>query len=46
MKSQTAKLYNVYDVPRNFLIGPDGNIIEKNLRGPELQHKIEEILGN
>ncbi|MDQ1164555.1 hypothetical protein QE431_000873 [Flavobacterium sp. SORGH_AS 622] len=30
-------------VPTNYLIGPDGKIIAKNLREAELQSKLKEI---
>lgn len=38
-------LYGIKSIPQNFLIGPDGKIIAKNLRGEELNSKLEEILG-
>jgi len=41
-----AKLYGIQSIPQNLLIGPDGKIIAKNLRGSELHSKLEEILGN
>lgn len=40
-----AKLYGVTSVPQSFLIDPDGRIIEKDLKGPELEQKLAEILG-
>ncbi|WP_293305987.1 TlpA disulfide reductase family protein [Pedobacter sp. UBA5917] len=45
-KSDIAKLYQVNAVPQNYLIGPDGKIIAKNLRGEALNVKLAEILGN
>ncbi|MFH6991620.1 redoxin domain-containing protein [Flavobacterium sp. FlaQc-48] len=42
-KNEVALLYGVQSVPTNVLIGPDGKIIAKNLRGEELQSKIKEI---
>jgi len=44
-KSDIAKLYQVNAVPQNYLIGPDGKIIAKNLRGEALNVKLTEILG-
>lgn len=38
-----AKIYGVTGVPMNFLIDPEGNIIERNLRGPALEQKLSEI---
>ncbi|MET0462915.1 MAG: TlpA disulfide reductase family protein [Chitinophagaceae bacterium] len=40
-----AQQYRVQSIPQNFLIGPDGKIIAKNLRGPALEAKLCEILG-
>jgi peroxiredoxin len=39
-----AKQYNITSIPQNFLIDPTGKIIARNLRGEELQKKLEEIL--
>lgn len=41
-----AKLYGIQSIPQNLLLDPKGKIIGKNLRGPELQARLEEILGN
>jgi len=40
-----AQQYKVQSIPQNFLIGPDGKIVAKNLRGPALEAKLCEILG-
>jgi peroxiredoxin len=40
-----AQQYHVQGIPQNFLIGPDGRIIAKNLRGPALEQKLCEVLG-
>jgi peroxiredoxin len=40
-----AKQYKIESIPQNFLIGPDGKIVAKNLRGPALQAKLCEVLG-
>jgi|GEM_PF-43831 len=42
--NDVAKLYDVRSVPQNYLIGPDGKIIAKNLRGEELLRKLAEII--
>ncbi|GAA4805014.1 TlpA disulfide reductase family protein [Olivibacter ginsenosidimutans] len=39
-----AKLYGVRGIPANFLIDPQGKIIAKNLRGEDLQNKLQELL--
>ncbi|WP_343703736.1 TlpA disulfide reductase family protein [Chitinophaga sp.] len=40
-----GKLYGIRSIPANVLIGPDGLIVAKNLRGKELFRKLEELLG-
>jgi peroxiredoxin len=40
-----AKLYAVRSIPHTVLVGPDGVIIAKNLRGAELEAKVAEVLG-
>lgn len=38
------KTYNVSAIPANFLIGPDGKIVGRNLRGDMLTKKLEDLL--
>lgn len=40
-----AKLYRISSIPQNMLVGPDGTIVAKNLRGDDLHQKLCEILG-
>jgi peroxiredoxin len=40
-----AQLYFVQGIPKNFLIDPAGKIIAQDLRGGELEAKLEEVLG-
>jgi peroxiredoxin len=40
-----AMQYKVQSIPQNFLIGPDGKIVAKNLRGQDLESKLCELLG-
>ena len=42
--NEVAKLYGVRAIPQNFLIGPDGKIVAKNIRGEELGKKLGELL--
>ncbi|MGO4770735.1 redoxin domain-containing protein [Flavobacterium sp. W22_SRS_FK3] len=42
-KNDVAVLYGVKLVPTNYLIGPDGKIVAKNLREEALQVKLKEI---
>ncbi|MFT6850593.1 MAG: peroxiredoxin [Sphingobacteriales bacterium] len=39
--SAAAKTYKVNAIPANVLVGPDGKIVAKNLRGEELQSYLE-----
>ena len=41
---EAAATYGVNAIPSNFLIGPDGKIAAKNLRGEALEEKLAEIL--
>lgn len=40
-----AQLYRVQSIPQNFLIDPNGKIVAKDLRGPDLERKLCEYLG-
>ncbi|QNL49364.1 AhpC/TSA family protein [Olivibacter sp. SDN3] len=44
--SAPAKLYGVRAIPSNFLIGPDGTIVARNLKGEELHDTLERLLNN
>lgn len=44
-ENAVAQQYRVQSIPQNFLIGPDGKIVAKNLRGPDLEAKLCEVLG-
>lgn len=41
-----ARQYNVSSVPFTMLIDPEGRIVAKNLRGPSLEAKLKELLGD
>ncbi len=41
--SKTAALYGVHGIPQNFLLDPDGKIIAKNLRGNDLEDKLQGV---
>jgi len=43
-RSAGAKLYAVTSIPSTFLIGRDGKIIAKDLRGKALADKLKEVL--
>jgi peroxiredoxin len=42
--NEVAARYKVSSIPQNFLIDPNGKIIAKNLRGEELQSKLQNLL--
>jgi len=40
-----ARAYGVRSIPATFILDEEGNVIAKNLRGPALERKISELLG-
>jgi len=44
--SEAAALYGVSSIPRNFLLDPNGKIIGRDLRGPDLLDKLNQIFPN
>lgn len=42
-ENEAARLYGISAIPQNFLIDKQGKIIAKNLRGPALEDKLQEI---
>jgi thiol-disulfide isomerase/thioredoxin len=43
--NEAALKYHVQSIPTNYLIDPSGKIVGRNLRGPDLQAKLCELLG-
>lgn len=43
-ESAVVPMYNIKGIPFNVLIDPQGKIIADNLRGPDLQQKLSEVL--
>lgn len=39
-----AQLYHIQSIPSNMLIDPKGKIIARDIRGEELQRKLQEVL--
>lgn len=44
-ENAVAQQYRISAIPRNFLLGPDGKILAKDLRGEDLEAKLTDILG-
>lgn len=44
-QNEAGKLYGVTSIPFNLLLDPQGKIIAKGLRGPDLDAKLAEIFG-
>jgi len=42
-EGKIKKMYKVTSIPKNFLIDPQGRIIDKNLRGPKLEKALEKL---
>lgn len=42
--SAAVRDYRVQSIPANFLVGPNGKIIARDLRGPALEAKLAEVL--
>jgi len=42
--SEAAVLYGITAIPRNFLLDPQGRIIARDLRGPALIEKLNEVM--
>lgn len=43
-KNEAAQLYDIQAIPQNLLIGPEGRIVAKNIRGEELSQKLAAVL--
>ncbi len=42
--NEVAQKYKVQGIPKNFLIDPNGKIIARDLRGPQLAQRLDELL--
>lgn len=45
-ENEVAKLYAVQGIPTNILVDPNGKIVSKNLFGPNLRLKLNELLNS
>jgi len=43
-QNAAAQQYQIYSIPQNFLLDPEGKVIAKNLRGPALEQTLSNIL--
>ena len=43
--NEVGRIYSISSIPSNLLIDKEGKILDKNLRGPALDLKLEEIFG-
>ena len=43
-QNSVAQQFQIFNIPQNFLLDPDGKVIGKNLRGPALDRKLARIL--
>ncbi|MFV0483312.1 MAG: redoxin domain-containing protein [Bacteroidales bacterium] len=43
-KNEASQLYGIRGIPANYLLDPEGKILAKDLRGEELEKKLNEIL--
>lgn len=43
-ENAVAKQYGIQAIPQNFLLDPSGKIIAKNIRGEELQQKLQALI--
>jgi peroxiredoxin len=43
-QNSVAQKFQIFNIPQNFLIDPDGKVVGKNLRGPALERKLARVL--
>jgi glutathionylspermidine synthase len=43
--NEAAAKYRIQAIPQNLLVDPAGKIVGRNLRGPDLQARLCELLG-
>ncbi|MBK7097966.1 MAG: TlpA family protein disulfide reductase [Sphingobacteriales bacterium] len=44
-ENEVAQKYRITAIPRSLLLNPEGKIVAKDLRGDDLDNKLEELLG-
>jgi thiol-disulfide isomerase/thioredoxin len=43
-QNSVAQKFQIFNIPQNFLLDPEGKVIGKNLRGPALERKLARVL--
>jgi peroxiredoxin len=43
-QNAVAQQFQIFNIPQNFLLDPEGKVVGKNLRGPALERKLERLL--
>jgi len=43
-QNSVAQQFQIFNIPQNFLLDPNGKVIGKNLRGPALERKLARVL--
>ncbi|HEX2683146.1 MAG TPA: TlpA disulfide reductase family protein [Ferruginibacter sp.] len=43
-QNSVAQQFQIFNIPQNFLLDPDGKVIAKNLRGAALERKLAKVL--
>lgn len=43
-QNSVAQKFQIFSIPQNFLLDPDGKVIGKNLRGADLERKLAKVL--
>ncbi len=43
-QNSVAQQFQIFNIPQNILVGPDGKVLAKNLRGPALERKLARLL--
>ena len=43
--SAGGRLYGIQSIPATVLVAPDGKILARNLRGPDLENALNQIFG-
>jgi peroxiredoxin len=43
-QNSVAQQFQIFNIPQNFLLDPEGKVIGKNLRGPALERKLAKVL--